>query len=52
MNAITDPRSQELSISARAARRIAKLIEEEAGDGLMFRLTVSGGGCSGFQYGF
>ena len=52
MNAITDPRSQELSISARAASRISELIAEEAGDGLMFRIAVSGGGCSGFQYGF
>ena len=52
MNAITDPRSQELSISARAAGRISKLMADEGNQSLMFRIAVSGGGCSGFQYGF
>jgi iron-sulfur cluster insertion protein len=52
MNAISDPRSQPLSITARAASRISKLMAEESTDGLMFRIAVSGGGCSGFQYGF
>ena len=52
MNAITDPRSQELTISARAASRISKLMADEANAELMFRIAVSGGGCSGFQYGF
>ena len=44
--------SDELRISANAARRIAALIEAEQGDNLMLRISVSGGGCSGFQYGF
>ena len=40
-------------ISDSAARRIGALIEQEAnGRDLKFRVTVSGGGCSGFQYGF
>jgi iron-sulfur cluster insertion protein len=52
MNAITDPRSQALSITARAAGRISKLVAEDGNDKLMFRIAVSGGGCSGFQYGF
>lgn len=40
------------SVSDSAARRIALLIEREGKPELMLRLTVSGGGCSGFQYGF
>ena len=42
----------EISISESAARRIAALIRQDGGDGMMFRVSVSGGGCSGFQYGF
>lgn len=41
-----------LSISESAARRIGQLIAREKNDDLKLRLTVSGGGCSGFQYGF
>lgn len=41
-----------IGISENAARRIAKLIAEEDRDDLVFRVAVSGGGCSGFQYGF
>ncbi|GAB4393395.1 MAG: iron-sulfur cluster insertion protein ErpA [Kiloniellaceae bacterium] len=44
--------SLEFSLSARAAKRVAHLIEQEGQDGLMLRVSVSGGGCSGFQYGF
>ncbi len=35
-----------------AARRIAFLIDQEGGEALFLRVSVSGGGCSGFQYGF
>ncbi len=41
-----------LNISESAARRLAHLIEQERDRGLMLRVSVSGGGCSGFQYGF
>ncbi len=41
-----------ISLSATAAGRIAWMIEQEAQDGLMLRVAVSGGGCSGVQYGF
>ncbi|QQP87857.1 iron-sulfur cluster insertion protein ErpA [Skermanella sp. TT6] len=41
-----------LSISDSAARRVAALRQMEGDDALMLRITVSGGGCSGFQYGF
>ena len=39
------------SVSANAAKRIAALKAAEGNDALMMRVTVSGGGCSGFQYG-
>ncbi len=35
-----------------AARKVSELIEEEDNPELMLRVFVSGGGCSGFQYGF
>ena len=49
----TPSAGEELTISANAARRIAKLIAIEGGsDEMRLRVAVSGGGCSGFQYGF
>lgn len=41
-----------VGLSASAARRLRELIQAEGKPGLMLRLSVSGGGCSGFQYGF
>jgi len=35
-----------------AASKVKTLIEEEDNDSLKLRVFVSGGGCSGFQYGF
>ncbi|MEK7796572.1 MAG: iron-sulfur cluster insertion protein ErpA [Pseudomonadota bacterium] len=35
-----------------AAAKVKNLIEEEKNPSLMLRVFVSGGGCSGFQYGF
>jgi len=35
-----------------AAFKVKQLIEEENHDGLMLRVFIQGGGCSGFQYGF
>ena len=43
---------QKLQVSDRAAARLATLIAAENNSDLMFRISVSGGGCSGFQYGF
>jgi iron-sulfur cluster insertion protein len=39
-------------ITESAAKRVAELIAREGQAGLMLRVSVSGGGCSGFQYGF
>jgi iron-sulfur cluster insertion protein len=35
-----------------AASKVRQLIDEEGDQSLMLRVFVSGGGCSGFQYGF
>jgi Iron-sulfur cluster assembly accessory protein len=41
-----------MRISDNAARRIAALTATDDAAGAMLRIAVSGGGCSGFQYGF
>jgi iron-sulfur cluster assembly accessory protein len=41
----------EVTVSARAARRIGEILKGEP-DGTMLRVSVEGGGCSGFQYKF
>jgi len=49
MSEVTSER--QIVITDSAARRIAALkAQEEAGDAFL-RISVSGGGCSGFQYG-
>ena len=40
-----------VTISPSAAKRIAEILSGEA-EGTMLRIAVSGGGCSGFSYGF
>jgi iron-sulfur cluster insertion protein len=52
MNDMTPLPDRQVSLSDSAAKRIAQLIAAEGDDKLMLRLSVSGGGCSGFQYGF
>jgi iron-sulfur cluster insertion protein len=42
-----------MTLTENAARKILSLIKEENSTiPLMFRIMISGGGCSGFQYGF
>ena len=40
-----------VTISERAARRIGEILKKED-SGAMLRISVEGGGCSGFQYKF
>ncbi|RLA03583.1 MAG: iron-sulfur cluster insertion protein ErpA [Gammaproteobacteria bacterium] len=44
--------STPIQVSDSAARRVKTLIEEEENEALKLRVFVTGGGCSGFQYGF
>jgi len=41
-----------LNFTDSAAVKVKELIEEEKNPALMLRVFVTGGGCSGFQYGF
>ena len=41
-----------MTVTASAARRVRRIIEAEGASDLRLRVSVSGGGCSGFQYGF
>jgi iron-sulfur cluster insertion protein len=41
-----------LIFTNRAAHKARELISEEGNDNLSLRVAISGGGCSGFQYGF
>ena len=43
---------RQVSLTENAARRVKQLREKEGNPALMLRLSVSGGGCSGFSYGF
>ena len=42
----------EVGFSEAAANKLKSLISEEKNPNLKLRVFVSGGGCSGFQYGF
>ena len=42
----------QLIFSDNAAKKVKALIKEEGNDTLKLRVYVTGGGCSGFQYGF
>ena len=41
-----------INFSDNAVKKVKELIEEEGTPGLKLRVFVSGGGCSGMQYGF
>ena len=50
MNSNTIPTALEVTDSA--VRKVQSLLEEEENPQLKLRVFVTGGGCSGFQYGF
>ncbi len=50
MNEAVSPALEGVSISASAARRLNAILKGEEGAAL--RISVKGGGCSGFQYAF
>lgn len=42
----------DIALSERAAAKVRSLIDEEGNEALKLRVFVTGGGCSGFSYGF
>jgi len=55
MSTATQPAYDEqaaLVFTDAAAIKVKELLEDENNDALKLRVFVSGGGCSGFQYGF
>ena len=41
-----------ITVTEAASKKVRQLIEEEENQELKLRVFVTGGGCSGFQYGF
>ena len=52
MNAVTEKMPDPLVFTDAAAAKVRQLIDEEGNPELKLRVFVTGGGCSGFQYGF
>ncbi len=49
---VSDAVAPSLVFTDAAAAKVKSLIDEEENSGLKLRVFISGGGCSGFQYGF
>ncbi|MFV8819766.1 iron-sulfur cluster insertion protein ErpA [Haliea sp. E17] len=41
-----------INLTANAVRKVRQLVTEEENESLKLRVYITGGGCSGFQYGF
>ncbi len=41
-----------INMTASAVRKVQELVRDEDNDDLKLRVFITGGGCSGFQYGF
>ena len=52
MQEVLEQTTESLIFSNAAAAKVKSLIEDEGNADLKLRVFVSGGGCSGFQYGF
>ncbi|MEE4361839.1 MAG: iron-sulfur cluster insertion protein ErpA [Pseudomonadales bacterium] len=52
MSMVETQAAESLRISEAAAAKVRELIEDEGDPGLRLRVFVTGGGCSGFSYGF
>lgn len=48
----TPPEKNQMTFTDAAAAKVSTLIQEEKNPKLMLRVFITGGGCSGFQYGF
>ena len=49
---MSEAATAELVFTDNAAHKVKELIAEEGNDNLKLRVFITGGGCSGFQYGF
>ena len=52
MSETATPMTVDVRFSDTAAKKVKSLIAEENNSNLKLRIYISGGGCSGFQYGF
>ena len=52
MSTVQVQKAQPVNFTESAANKVKSLIEEEGNDALKLRAFITGGGCSGFQYGF